>query len=94
MNDFIANELASKADLIQLACWLSSLVTKLADCRHQAIALPAEECKDYLIMQFPVVPGHQLQQAIRQIGEQPTDRESLQRAIDYLKMKIKDEENP
>lgn len=91
MNDLIANELVGKADLIQLVCWLSSMVTKLADCRHNAIALPSEECKDYVTMQFPIVQGHKLQQAIRQLGEQPTNDDSLRRAIEYLQTRIKDE---
>ena len=71
----------TEADLMQLVCWLSQIVTKQADCRHEAIALPPEQCKEHLMMKFSIIQGHVLQQKLREFGYQPIDTEALKRAL-------------
>jgi hypothetical protein len=75
---------SNEADLMQLACWLSQIVTEQADRRHEAIALLPEQCKEHLMMTFPIVQGYALQQKLRELGEQPTDPEALRRALTIL----------
>lgn len=85
--------MATKDDLIQLICWLASVATKQADCRHEAIALPSEECKEYLIMQSPIIQTSMLQQKIRDLGTAPTDQDALRRALYLAVSKVEGDRN-
>lgn len=76
--------MTTEDDLIQLICWLASVVTKQADVRHEAIALPPEECRQHIMMQSPIVQTSRLQMKLREIGDRPVDQDALRRALEVV----------
>ena len=85
---------ASREDLMALIEWLSHTVMKYHDLRHEAIALPPDECKETVMMEFPVIQGSKLQQKLREIGDRALghdfDQEALRRALETVLIETKE----
>lgn len=52
--------------------------------RLKALALPPEECKEFLSLKFPVMQGTRNRIALAKIGEQDCNMENVGKAIKYM----------
>jgi hypothetical protein len=75
---------SNEDDLFELIKWLSAIVAKSYECRLEAMSLPPEECKEYVMLNFPSAQGYRLNETIKHIGEQPTDERALARAMEIV----------
>lgn len=70
-----------KSDLLALVRSLAKYQEGLNDLRGRCMSMTPEECKDAIIMQWPVIQGTANQMALKRIGEQRYDRKASWRAI-------------
>lgn len=77
-----------KEALVHLVAWLANIVNMQANCRHEAIALSPVECREHLMMRFPIVQSVKLQMLLIEIANHPSDDEHLRAAMEYMKKAI------
>lgn len=77
-------EEAIPSEVLDLLRWLAGLCMLQQDKRWEALALSAEECKDFVSMRWPIVQGTRNQSALREIGRQPVSEGNLGKAVEWL----------
>lgn len=74
--------------LEDLARWMCGVWYRMHKTRQDAIALPPEECKDYISLKMPIVQGTRMQQLLRDIAiGDIEDQRDVRAAIAYIKAK-------
>jgi len=71
-------------DLIELVKLLAGSVTEMSEARGDAIALDPEECKEAMIMKFPIIQGTRNRMNLKAIGERGYDKEAAAREFEYI----------
>ena len=72
-------------EALALGRWLAQAYREMDECRYAAIVLPADECKDHMIMRCPVIQGTRNQMALRRFADGEADKDALARAFAKLK---------
>jgi len=70
---------------LALVRFLARYQKDLNDPRNQCIDMTPEECKDALIMQWPVIQGTANQLALKRIGEMDYDTKLVAEAVALLR---------
>jgi hypothetical protein len=83
----MSNLTHEKDSLILLVRWLSKAVMDQHDAWHRAIVLPPEDCKEYLIMKFPMVQTTKLQMTLKKVGlgVEDLNADQLNEALEMVK---------
>jgi len=71
--------------LLALVRFLAKYQADLNDLRDQCMGMTPEECKDALIMRWPVIQGTATQIALKRIGEQAYDTKLVAEAVNALR---------
>ena len=54
------------------------------DLRDKAMLMPAEECKEFLIMNFPSIQGTRNQLDFKKVSELKFDQKNIRKGINFL----------
>ena len=84
-NEAKRNEEYGPPALLALVRFLAKYQDDLNDLRNQCIGMTPEECKDALIMRWPVVQGTANQIALKRIGELAYDTKLVAEAVNALR---------
>jgi len=79
------NEEYGPPALLALVRFLAKYQKDLNDLRNQCISMTPEECKDALIMRWPVIQGTANQLALKRIGEMDYDTKLVAEAVALLR---------
>jgi|DEB0MinimDraft_3_1074331.scaffolds.fasta_scaffold82675_3 hypothetical protein len=69
------------SDLLALVVFLAKHHDQLEALRYSLYAMTPEECKDAVVMNWPIVQGTRNQINLKQIGEMEYDSKAVGRAI-------------
>jgi hypothetical protein len=72
-------------EVLDLLRWLAGLCMAQQQKRHEAIALPPEECREFVAMKWPIVQGMRNQMALEEIARQPINTDNLAKAVEWMK---------
>ncbi len=67
-----------------LAIFLAKAHMEWHSLRWQAVALPPEECLEFLTMQFPTIQGTSNQFDLEKVGASSYDKANIRKAVDLL----------
>lgn len=71
-------------ELKDLVRFLAQAHMEWESLRLKALALPPEECKEFLLGEFPMIQGSKTRIPLMQIGEQDCNMENVGKAIKYM----------
>lgn len=79
------NKAIESAQLLALVRFLAKYQSDLNELRDRCIGMTPEDCKDALIMRWPVIQGTENQIALKRIGELNYDTKLVAKAVNALR---------